>query len=69
MLTFPVTICRHHEVEWLGSRVCRCLDCGKVGTWIDDFVVWQRRVAGARASGEGEGADGPSAADQRVLVG
>lgn len=39
----PVSICRHWDVEWLGSTSCYCNSCGKVGQWFDGLVLWQRR--------------------------
>ncbi len=39
----PVSVCRHWDVEWLGSTSCYCKSCGKVGHWFDGLVLWQRR--------------------------
>lgn len=40
----PIVFCRHWDVTWLGSHVCSCRGCGKIGHWYEDgYVLWQRR--------------------------
>ncbi|MCP4191974.1 MAG: hypothetical protein GY768_15285 [Planctomycetaceae bacterium] len=55
---FPgIVICRHLQVEWLDSTCCRCQDCGKIGHWSNEMVIWQRPPRSA----QGVSAAGPSA--------
>ena len=39
----PIVTCRHHNVQWLDSHTCRCLECGKRGEWAEQgFSIWMR---------------------------
>lgn len=39
----PAVVCRHYDVEWLGSHICLCRDCGKRGEWTEQgFAIWIR---------------------------
>lgn len=48
---FPMHVCQHWQIEWLGSREGVCNDCGKLGHWFDGMVLWQRRGSAQRRGG------------------
>ena len=56
----PVRVCRHWDLEWLGTHECRCRECGRFGRWFDGFVVWQRRIGHAAVGSTTELAEPPA---------